>query len=158
MGYNIIDIVDKAIEILTKRIKEYEKIEKENENVPYVKVISKVVIKAAHKTMRHYEQSKEIIKNKDAEEIDVRTYDKISFLVNQFNQRIYSLEFTNAKDYFRNLLDFQRDVRTLFIDIQGRLVKSEDDVNKITYEVLANMINYKTEQIRKLEEVLKSKW
>lgn len=158
MGYNIIDIVDKAIEILSKRISVYEKIEKDNENTPYVNIISKVIIKESYKNLKYYEHSKEIISNLKLEEIDFKTYDRISFLINQFNQRTYSLEFTNAKHYFRNILDFQRDVRTLFIDIQGRLVKDENDVNKVTYEILTNMIKYKTEQIRRLEDVLKSKW
>ncbi|MFL0252734.1 hypothetical protein ACJDT4_20160 [Clostridium neuense] len=158
MGYSIIDIVDKAIEILSKRISAYEKIEEENQNKPYAKIISKVVIKEAYENLKYYKDAKKEICGLKLEEIDFKTYDRISFLVNQFNQRIYSLEFTNAKDYFRNILDFQRDVRTLFIDIQGRLVKDEDDVHKVTYEILKNMINYKTEEIRKLEDVLKSKW
>lgn len=158
MAYTAEDIIDKAIEISNRRIKAYERIEKENEDVPYVKIISKVIIKEAHKTIKYYEDSKRIVGNENFEEIDFHTYDKISFLVNQFNQRTYSLEFTNAKEYFENLLEFQRDVRTLFVDIQGRLVRNADDVHKRTYEILSDIINYKTEQIRKLEQVLKSKW
>lgn len=157
MAYTVVDIIDKAIEISNRRIKAYERIEKENEDVPYVKIVSKVVIKEAHKTIKYYEDYKHI-NNDDFEEIDFNTYDKISFLINQFNQRNYSLEFTNAKDYFKNLLEFQRDVRTLYVDIQGRLVKNAEDVHKRAYEILSDIINYKTEQIRKLEEVLKSKW
>lgn len=158
MAYTAVDIIDKAIEISNRRIKAYERIEKENKDVPYVKIISKVIIKEAHKTIKYYEDSKNIVDNESFEEIDFHTYDKISFLINQFNQRTYSLEFTNAKEYFENLLEFQRDVRTLFVDIQGRLVRNSDDVHKRTYEILSDIINYKTEQIRKLEQVLKSKW
>lgn len=158
MAYTVVDIIDKSIEISNRRIKAYKKIEKEYEDVPYVNIVSKVVIKEAHKTIKYYEDYKNIAGNDDFEEIDFNTYDKISFLINQFNQRNYSLEFTNAKDYFKNLLEFQRDVRTLYVDIQGRLVKSADDVHKRTYEILSDIINYKTEQIRKLEEVLQSKW
>lgn len=158
MAYTAVDIIDKAIEISKRRIKAYERIEKENKDVPYVKIISKVIIKEAHKTIKYYEDSKRIVGNENFEEIDFNTYDKISFLINQFNQRNYSLEFTNAKDYFKNLLEFQRDVRTLYVDIQGRLVKNADDVHKRTYEVLSDIIDYKTEQIRKLQEVLQSKW
>lgn len=158
MAYTIVDIIDKSIEISNRRAKAYERIEKENEDVPYVKIVSKVVIKEAHKTMKYYEDCKHIAGDDEFEEIDFNTYDKISFLINQFNERNYSLEFTNAKDYFKNLLDFQRDVRTLYVDIQGRLVKNADDVHKRTYQILSDMIKYKTEQIRKLEEVLKSKW
>lgn len=158
MAYTAADIIDKAIEILNRRIEEYERIEKENEDVPYVKIISKVIIKESHETMRYYEDSKHIVGNESFEEIDFHTYDKISFLINQFNQRTYSLKFTNAKEYFENLLEFQRDVRTLYVDIQGRLVRNADDVNKITYEILTNIINHKTGQIIKLEEILKKKW
>ncbi|WP_234117454.1 hypothetical protein [Clostridium hydrogenum] len=157
MGYNVVDIIDKAIGILRKRIEAYKKVEKENEDIPYIKIISKVILKQAYGTLEHYEKFKSMVDNDEAEEIDFRTYDRISFLVNQFNQRIYSLEFTSAREYFVNLIDFQKDVCSLYIDIQGRLVKDEGNMHKVTYELMGKMIEYKTSQIKALEEVLKKK-
>lgn len=157
MGYNVVDIIDKAIGILNKRVEAYKRIEKEKEDIPYVKIISKVVIKQSYETKKYYEDFRKIANDADFEEIDFNTYDRISFLVNQFNQRIYSLEFTNAREYFSNLLDFQKDVCALYIDIQGRLVKNKDDVNKLNYEIMTKIIEHKTKQIKELEKVLKDK-
>lgn len=157
MGYNVVDIIDKAIRILSKRIEAYKRIEIENADIPYIKIISNVVIKQAYETMRYYEDFKNTVSEANLEEIDFKTYDRISFLVNQFNQRIYPLEFTNAREYFINLLDFQKDVCTLYIDIQGRLVKNESDVHKLNYEIMGNIIKYKTKQIKELEAILGNK-
>lgn len=154
MGYNAVDIIDKAIKILNKRIEAYKKVQKENEDIPYVKIISKVVIKQAYETMAYYESVKQKANNGGFDEIDFKTYDQISFLVNHFNLRKYSLEFINARDYFMNLLDFQKDVRALYIDIQGRLVTNQVDVHKSSYKIMGEIIKYKDEEIKTLEKVL----
>jgi len=53
----------------------------------------------------------------------------------------------NGKDYLKLSLNFAKDKYSLFLDIQGRLVKDIDDTNTKTYEILSKMIKNIKKQI-----------
>ncbi|EFG89043.1 hypothetical protein CLCAR_1227 [Clostridium carboxidivorans P7] len=89
------------------------------------------------------------------DEIDFGIYDKMSFLINEFNKKVYVAEIINTREYLKFSLGFQKDVYSLIIDLQGRFVKSTRDTDTKTYEILSNMINNKASHIAILEKILK---
>jgi len=94
MGYNVIDLIDKAIDIEVRRKIIFENIGQKKSDIPSIKIISKVMIKNVDKTIQYYETLKKEIGNDDLDEIDFVIYDKISFLINEFNKKKYVIKIT----------------------------------------------------------------
>lgn len=155
MGYNVIDLIDKSIDIANRERKIYETIAEENFNIPPIKILSKVLIAHVDKDFKYFEDLKRNLMNVEVEDIDFGIYDKMSFLINEFNKKIYIKKVINARDYLEFSLNFQKDVYSLLIDIQGRSVKCTDDVSTETYKTLSYMINNKVKHIAVLEKFLK---
>lgn len=155
MGYNVVDLIDKAINIAIRKRAIYENIEQEKRNTPCIQIISKVLLKQTDKTIEYYKTLKKEVADKEFEEIDFGIYDKMSFLINEFNKKIYIIEVSNVRDYLKFSLDLERDIHSLFIDIQGRFVKNSSDIHTKTYEILGDMINTKAEYIKTIEQTLK---
>ena len=154
MGYNIIDILEKAINIENRRKIIIINAITENQVIPAIKLISKVICNQIDEIVNYYEELKEEIKNTELEEIDFRTYDKMSFLINQYNERIYELEMTNVKYYLKSSLDLTKNKYSLFIDIQGRLVNNTSDTSTKTYEILSKIIANIKNQITIIEKTI----
>ncbi|EFG89044.1 hypothetical protein CLCAR_1228 [Clostridium carboxidivorans P7] len=55
MGYNVIDLIDKAINIGIKEKTLYENIGKEKCNIPSIKIMSKILIQEVDKNIQHNE-------------------------------------------------------------------------------------------------------
>lgn len=155
MGYNIIDIVDKAIAITVKRKTIYMNICDDKSTSPRIKIMSKVFIKQINETILYYKNIKEEIADKSPEDINFGIYDKMSFLINEFNKKTYVTKPTDVKEYLRFSLDLEKDVFSLLLDLQGRFVKTENDIRTKTYKILSLIIQNKTKQIEMLETVLK---
>lgn len=155
MGYNIIDVIDKAINIAKRRKTIFETIGEEKCNIPSMKIISKVLVKEVDKAILYYETLRKEIGNVDFEEIDFATYDKMSFLINEFNKKIYVPEINNVREYLKFSLTLEKDIYSLLIDIQGRLVKNINDVNTKTYKILSHIIHNVDMQIAAIEKTLK---
>jgi hypothetical protein len=155
MAYNVIDLIDKAIDIGNRRINMYENIAKEHADIPSIKVISKVLIKQIKKTIEYYNVIRDEANELDLEEIDFYVYDKIAFIINEFNKKLDMPEIHNVNEFLLSSLNLDKDIKALFIDVQGRFVKSEKDVKSETYRILSLAIKNKDEQIKALTEVLK---
>ncbi|MBL4931003.1 hypothetical protein [Clostridium paridis] len=155
MAYNVIDLIDKAIVIDKRRIKMYENIANENADVPSIRVISKVLIKQVKKTIEYYEAIKEEAKKLELDEIDFYVYDKIAFIINEFSKKLDMPEIHNVNEFLVSSLNLNRDLKALFIDVQGRFVKNEKDVKSETYRILSLAIKNKEKQIKALEELIK---
>ncbi|SHK77046.1 hypothetical protein SAMN02745163_04431 [Clostridium cavendishii DSM 21758] len=154
MAYDITDIIDKAINIANKRKKIYIKIA-ETSNNDCVKVFSNVLVKNVDRNISYYETLKSQVTNNTIEEIGIDIYDKISFLINEFNNRHYTPEINNTKDFLKFSINFEKDIDALFIDIQGRLVKTSNDTDSITYNSLYEIIKAKENLIKSLEQLSK---
>lgn len=152
MGYNVVDIIDKAISIANKR-KEIIS-EKHNPN-PSAVVISRVLIKEINKIIEYYEDLKNEIKSCEIEEIDFYTYDKISFLMNSFSNKIKDVNVSSLRDFLKHSLETEKDLYAMFIDVRGRFVNKSSDVNTKTYETLTKIIENKARVIKMLEKSLK---
>lgn len=155
MGYNVIDLIDKSIDITNRERKIYENIGEENCNIPPIKILSKVLIAHVDKDLKYLEDQKNNLINVEIEDIDFGVYDKMSFLINEFNKKIYIKKVINARDYLEFSLNFQKDVYSLLVDLQGRSVKCTDDINTKTYKTLSYMISNKAKHIDVLEKFLK---
>ncbi|AKA69228.1 hypothetical protein [Clostridium scatologenes] len=155
MGYNVIDLIDKAINIAIKEKTLYENIGKEKCNIPSIKIMSKILMQEVDKNIQYNECLKKEVGDLNPDEIDFGIYDKMSFLINEFNKKVYVAKIINTREYLKFSLGFQKDVYSLLIDLQGRFVKSAHDTDTKTYEILSNMINNKANHIAILEKISK---
>lgn len=155
MGYNIVDLIDKAINITTSRKIIYENISKEKYVTPRIKIMSMVFIKEADKMILYYEDLKKEVANHNPEDINLGIYDKMSFLINEFNKKVYVTKTSTVREYLKFSLDLEKDTFSLLLDLQGRFVKDEDDIHTKTYKILSCIIQNKAKQVTMLETVLK---
>ncbi|MHC1685447.1 MAG: hypothetical protein AB6733_21310 [Clostridiaceae bacterium] len=155
MGYNIIDIINKGIDIAKKRKDIYLSIGNQEKTMAPMKVMSLVLAKEIDKTIEFYEEIKKEVISTEFEEIDFSIYDKISFLINEFNSRIFVHEIKNNKEFLKLSLSLEKDVHSLLLSIQGRLVKSTNDINSKTYMILSKIIKFKENHIKTLEKIIK---
>lgn len=155
VGYNVIDIINKSIGVASKRKAILDKIGREKSDVPSLKVMSRVLMKEVDKTIQYYESLKEGIEKEEFEEIDFVIYDKIAFLINEFSEKLCIPEIHNVREYIRYSIDLEKDVLSLITVIQGKLVKSTNDIYTKTYKILSDMITNIDNHIKTLEKCLK---
>lgn len=151
MGYNIIDILDKALDIAHNRKRLYTEISNQDDQLPAVKILAKVLADNVDKTFLLYKKLKKEVTNKEMEVIDFSIYDKISFLISQFNLRIHTVDIHSSKEFIEFSLDLEGEILALFLDIQGRLIKTSEDSNSTAYLILSNIIKTKNKLIHDLE-------
>ena len=154
MSYSIIDIVDKAIKIEEKRIFLINELINENENLPTINLLGKVFEKESRKMIDYYRSIELELNDSDVEEIDFRTYDKISFLINEFFNKMFIPIVENPKEYMNYALELAGDELALFIDIQGRLVNNANKSSGITYNILSSIILKLEQQVDNIKKVL----
>lgn len=155
MGYNVVDLIDKAIDIAIRRKNILGDIGQEKSDIQAIQIMSKVLSKEIGKTIEYYGTLKKEINNADIEEIDFVIYDKISFLINEFNKRIYVSEINNVREYLEFSIYLLRDTNSLLVDIQGRLIKNIWDINTKTYKILSDLIRNIEGHIDTLEKNLR---
>lgn len=155
MGYNVIDLIDKAINIAARRRSIFENIGQEKCDIPSIKIISKVLAKEVTTTIEYYETLKKEVDNVEFEEIDFWTYDKMSFLINEFNKKIYVPDINSVREYLKFSLNLEKDTYALLIDVQGRFVKNSDDIHTKTYKILSYIIDNINKHIKTLEKNFK---
>ena len=164
MGYNIIDIVNKCIIIEENKRKIFKKIINED-SLNLIKselirlrliVLVKTFLKDIDRVIDYYEELKNRINISSIEEIDFRTYDKISFLMNEYDNKMkyMDLDEISPKEYVDITLDLTKDKYALLIDIQGRLYNNTNDNKSSTYEVLTNLINHTDNHIKVIENIV----
>lgn len=154
MGYNVADIINKAVNIAIRRKSIYETIEQEKGGNLSIKVISKVLVKEANKTIDYYKSLLDEIQDTEFEEIDFSIYDKMSSLIIDFNKQINIAEVKNVREFMIFSLEMEKAVYSLLMDIQGRFVKNTSDVHTNTYRILSNIISNKAKHIEMLERAL----
>lgn len=155
MGYNVLDVIDKAINIATKRKAIFESIAENKEYIPTVNIMAKILASRTGKTITYYEILKKEIGDVELEEIDFGIYDKMSFLINEFNKKMYVPNVKNVKEFLAFSRDMLRDTYALLIDIRGRFVKNTSDMHTRTYKILSDIISNLEESISKLEKTIK---
>lgn len=155
MGYNVIDVVNRAIDVAVRIEEVHKKISDKESNGSPIKVLSKVLIKQVDKRIEHYKTIIRRTENTEFEDIDFEIYDKISFLVNEFIKKIYLPEINNVREYLKFSLGLEKDMCSLLIDIKGRYVKNMSDTETKTYKILDDMIKNESGQVKVIEDTLK---
>lgn len=154
MGYNAIDLIDRFIDIEERKRNILEETY-EKEAFGALKLMEKVLCSQSKKRINNYIELKEKLKGKELEDIDVLTYDKMSFLINEFNNRIYNYNTESIKEYLKSWLSVEKDNYSLFIDIQGRLVNNTSNKSIETYKILSEIIEMENKEVTSLEKILK---
>lgn len=156
MGYNIKDLLDKAIRNAEKRKELYINVKEKNCNDLKINIISNVLIKGVEKNIEFYNNLKYKAEDSVLEEFDFSTYDKISFLINQFQRSMENPKILNVKGLLNFSLDMEEKVAALFIDIQGRFIQSEKDMQSNAYKILSNMIDATNRNIKQIKRFINS--
>ncbi|MBE6064693.1 hypothetical protein [Clostridium cochlearium] len=152
MAYTALDLLDKIIYVEEKKKSmcgiRLEKIK----NNTRIYVLVKVLIKNINENIEFNKKLRKEIEKTEMEEIDFVVYDKISFLIDEFSNKIVAPDVFNIKDIFKSCLEFQKDILALYIYIQGKVVQKQADVGTSTYKVLNTMIAKKKKELKELED------
>ncbi|WP_251862525.1 hypothetical protein [Clostridium sp. Marseille-Q2269] len=156
MGYNIIDLIDRSIDTGNNIIKIYIDMNKQYDDTNPFSIFSKIFMKYEKEKISYYNFLKTTLKKEKMKDIDIYTYDKISSLIAQFNNKILIKchKDKTIKEFIEYILDINKDIRALFIDIRGRMIQKNGDGDSYEYEVLTNIIKMEEKYIRDLEQVM----
>lgn len=159
MGYNILDVINKLI-LIKKKVKAmYENIAEDSISNYRLTVAANILVRYQDKHIQYYEKLKLKIKKDILEDIDFVIYDKISFLIDEYKNNIHMVESIpkDIEEILDMALEFQKKNGALIIDIQGRLIKKEADVETKTYSILSEILNREKTYIDDLKNVLENK-
>lgn len=154
MSYNILDVLDKLI-FIQKEIRETYKEIKTKTKDNKINILSSVLIKEEERHIEYYKKLKEKFTNELDENIDFDIYDKISFLINQFKERLYYKSPNNVRELLEFALECEEQNKALLIDIQGRLVKNKEDSQTIAYKVLSIIIKEEEKHVKNIKFFIK---
>ena len=154
MAYNIIDILDKTINIAEKRKKVYSNIDYKGQDKSKFQLVRCVLIKSIEKEISYYEELKKDLKYQDLEDIDFSIYDKISFLMNQFYNKAYCEDIDNIPKLIKCTTSLHKDIFALYMSIQGKLIRTENDTETFAYKILSNVLTRKQKTIVELERLI----
>lgn len=155
MAYTVLDLLDKIIYVEEKKKNicgvELEKVKDDTR----IYILVKVLMKNLNDSIEFHKELKEEVKKTEMEEIDFIIYDKVSFLIDEFSNKVIAPDNFNIKSIFKCCLDFQNNILSLYIYIQGKIVQREEDVGTSTYKVLNTMIVEKKKEVKELEDFAK---
>ncbi|MGB3368912.1 MAG: hypothetical protein WBA54_15550 [Acidaminobacteraceae bacterium] len=154
MGYDIRDIIDKALDVASKRKGLYSSLMDINPNVRVRFVINTLLIQV-DKDIKLFNELKQSITDDIAEEIDFDIYDKISSLVYQFNRILIKPNIRTSDELLNFALDVEEKQYALFVDIQGRLVKDNVLVESQAYLMLNKIIEVREKNIKNIKYFIK---
>lgn len=151
MGYNIIDIIDKLILIEEKAVEIYQKICENKDCSLRFKAISNILMKEELRHIKYYNELKEKFIKSDLKDISLHIYDKISKLIDKFRNNMDIPQTGDYKVLLKGALELEKKNVALLISIQGSLVTSEKDVNRVAYNILSEMIKEEQRHVKNLE-------
>ncbi|EJO5348452.1 hypothetical protein NRP93_002579 [Clostridium botulinum] len=157
MGYNIIDLIDRAIDTGNKIIDIYIDINKQYNDMNSLKIFSNIFMKYEKEKIDYYNYLKIRLNKQKIKEIDFYIYDKISSLIAQFNNKISTSCYKDKtiKEFMKCVLNMNKDIRALFIDIRGRMIQKNGDGDSYEYKILTEIIEMEEKYIKDLEKVYK---
>lgn len=155
MAYTVLDLLDKIIYVEEKKRNicgiGLEKVKDDTR----IYILVKVLMKNLNDSIEFHKELKEEVKKTEMQEIDFIVYDKVSFLIDEFSNNVMAPDNFNIKSIFKCCLDFQKNILSLYIYIQGKIVQREEDVGTSTYKVLNTMIAEKKKEVKELEDFAK---
>lgn len=156
MGYTIFDVLDKIIKVET-RIKDiYIEVTKSYQ-VRRIEIVSRVLAKEKERHIQYYSNLKKESTSELNEDIPFDIYDKISFLINQFNKMILIEKFSSFEELLLYALKYEEMNKALLIDMQGRLLRKKEDNNTLAYKILSEIITERQKHINNINNFIKPK-
>lgn len=141
--YNCIDLLDKCIDIENKIKLSLENYLKTDDIK--INVFSKIFIDKCNKNILYYKSIIACLKLNEntLPFIDFGAYDKISFLINEYNAKIPIIlnKAKTIRDFIQKEIVLTKDKLALLIDIQGRLYNISHNQD-ITYTCLSDLIEH----------------
>ncbi|CDI50296.1 hypothetical protein [Clostridium tetani] len=155
MAYTALDLLDKIIYVEEKKRDICGAGLEKAKNDTRIYILIKVIMKNLDRSIEFHKKLKEQMSKSKMEEIDFIVYDKISFLIDEFNGKLLAPDIFNVEGLIKFCLEFQRDVLALCIYIQGKIVQREEDMSTSTYKALNTIIVEKKKGIKNLEDFAK---
>lgn len=155
MAYTASDLLAKIIYVEEKKRSICGARLEEIKNNTRIYVLIKVLMKKLDENIEFNKKLKEEVEKTQMEEINFVVYDKISFLIDEFSNKIVAPDVFNIKSVFKSCLEFQKDILALYIYIQGKVLQKQADVGTSTYKVLNTMIAKKKKELKELEDFQK---
>lgn len=153
VGYNIIDIINKFIDMEKNAFKMYRKIANMEGIVDRIKAVAKVLEKEEERHIQIYQNLSEELKNREICPIDFYTYDQISNLMAGFIYPDFH-QVSDVKQLLEMALDFEKQSLALILRIQGLLVRQLDDIETVSYNALKILVEEEQKHIKALEAFL----
>lgn len=151
--YDIKDILQKGIYISEKKRQLYLDILKNEKELKMIIIIN-TMIRGVNRDILNYRRLIASVGD-IVESIDFDIYDMMASRINQFMRTIVAPEVHSIKELLEFSIGMEQAVYALLVDIQGRLVRNDQNVeSSVTYLVLAEMILDKENTIRKLIKYL----
>lgn len=157
MAYNIVDLIERIIDTSNKILMLYQDNSKNKIDENFSNIIIKVFIKHQNEKISYYKSLQEKLKKEKINEIHCFTYDKIASLIGQFNNKVQFSPYKNMKELMENILNIDKDVRALYIDIRGRLMENKQYCNT-EYNVLTDIIHLEEKYLADLERLYKESY
>jgi hypothetical protein len=148
--YDIRDLIKKTIALSEKRKALYFKF-LENTADPRLRILIQIMISRLNQDAVFYNKLLESINEDDIEPIDFGVYDMISSLINQFGRRLDMPTSKTRKEFIHLVIETEKAVYALMMDIQGRLAQSEGRTDGITYRTISKAILNKRFRLEELE-------
>lgn len=121
---------------------------------PSINTVALVLAREEEKHVESHNNLKESLKDKELDEIDFDVYDKVSGLISEFQSRIMMSTIYNVKELVLAALVLESQYLALLVDIQGRMVKNKEDVERISYKVLESLLEDEKKRINNLKVFL----
>ena len=109
MGYKIVDVIDKAVNIDEKILVLINKVEESDKFDTKIEIMSKVLKKQFVSKIQGYKEIRKEAEMINMDDIDFFVYDKMSFLINEFNKQENKLDIKDIKSYVNSLIDIEKD-------------------------------------------------
>lgn len=153
MAYNIVDLIGKLISIEERIANLYKQI-KNNKTLPLtLQILARALYKEEERHINYYHQLRDELKGIKLSDFEVDIYDKVSFLVDSFKNTIIIPELTRPIDLINFALDFESKYMAVLIDIRGRTIKNEKDLNTDQYKYISCFIKEKKGHIKNIEQL-----
>lgn len=155
MAYTVFDLLDKFIMIEEYGYEMYMKIVDSNAVEEKVKTVARVF---ANEEKRHYNffnKLKNEVEYKPGIIVDLLIYDKASKLISEFLSYDRSILLKDTRQILEFCLEFEKANLALLLNIQGILVKSQEDQETDSYQVFTQLINEEQKHIREISGFIK---
>jgi len=156
MAYTIVDLLDKLIMIEQKGCNLYKNMTFMASEIPKIKTVAEILTKEEERHVAYYQSLKEKALGSPEVEIELDIYDRVSQLLIEFKRKIVLPQMGTVQELLKFALGFEKENVALLLDIQGRLVKKEEDTSSLSYKTISKIIEEEQKHVKNLEIYVKA--